>query len=122
MIDLTTLVPTLNDTPIDAFDELSRYRGLALLTLTTQDGKQVVYVDRRIVPQAEALIEAGRVPLGEGDRLDNLAATWLGEARWWWRIADANRALDPTALTARAALGRMLRITLPEGAPPLRSE
>lgn len=122
MIDLTTLVPTLNDTPVEAFDDLSRYRGLRLLTLATPDGRQVVYVDRRIVPQPEALIEAGRVQVNDGDRLDNLAATWLAEARWWWRIADANRALDPATLTSRSALGRMLRITLPEGAPPLLAE
>jgi hypothetical protein len=122
MIDLTTLVPSLQDTRVEVFDELSRYRGLALLTFTDASGRQTVYVDRRIVPQPERLAEAGRVAVNEGDRLDSLAATHLNDARWWWRIADANRALDPAELTARTALGRTLRITLPEGVPPLRQE
>jgi hypothetical protein len=62
------------------------------------------------------------VTVAEGDRLDSLAATWLTDSHWWWRIADANRALDPAELTASAAIGRSLRITLPEGVPPMRQE
>ena len=49
----------------------------------------------------------------EGDRLDNIAATLIGDAELAWRIADANRAMRPGALTEEQ--GRRLVITLPEG-------
>lgn len=117
MMDLSTLVPGLQDGRVEVYDELSRYRGLALLRFVDSAGREQVYLERRILPQPEAMAEAGRVTLQEGDRLDNLAAAQFGDARWWWRIADANRALDPAALTAFEALGRSLRITLPDGVP-----
>ena len=74
-------------------------------------------MDRRIVPQPETMPEISRVTVRDGDRLDNIAVAQFGDARWWWRIADANRALEPAALTGLQALGRSLRITLPEGMP-----
>ena len=51
----------------------------------------------------------------EGERLDNIAAQYLNDAEAFWRIADANRAMRPDALTEVA--GRRLLITLPEGIP-----
>jgi hypothetical protein len=50
-----------------------------------------------------------------GDRIDNLAAQYLGDATQYWRIADANAAMRPEALTEQA--GAAVRITLPEGVP-----
>ena len=50
-----------------------------------------------------------------GDRLDNLAAHYIGDPEQFWRICDANNALRPHELTQR--VGRRLRITLPEGIP-----
>lgn len=117
MMDLSTLVPGLQDARVEVYDESSRYRGLALLRLIDSAGREQVYLDRRILPQPETMAEAGRVTVQQGDRLDNIAAAQFGDAGWWWRIADANRALDPAALTAGAALGRTLRITLPDGMP-----
>ena len=117
MMDLSTLVPGLQDGRVEVYDELSRYRGLALLRFVDGAGREQVYAERRILPQPGNMAEAGRVTVREGERLDNIAAAQFGDARWWWRIADANRALDPAALTAPAALGRTLRITLPDGMP-----
>jgi hypothetical protein len=117
MIDLSTLVPSIQDARVDSFDELSRYRGLPLLTCIDRNGRQVVYVERRFIPQPETMAEVGSVEVREGDRLDNIAAVQLADARWWWRIADANRALNPADLTSADALGRKLRITLPQGVP-----
>jgi len=118
MIDPRTMVPGLQDLPTDVFDETSRYRGLPLLTFTDDAGVDHVYVDRRFVPAPETLAAAGVVAVHEGDRLDNIAAVQYGDATLWWRIADANRALQPAELTER--LERRLLITFAEGMPAPR--
>jgi hypothetical protein len=51
----------------------------------------------------------------QGDRLDNIAAKYLGDPEQFWRLCDANGAMRPDALTE--TIGRWLRITLPEGIP-----
>lgn len=93
----------------------SRYHAIGARTLTLPDGRMVAYLARRFVPAPErhALVEAHAVV--EGDRIDNLADRYLGDAQQYWRIADANGAMLPADLTAQA--GRWLRITLPEGIP-----
>ncbi len=116
-MDLTTLVAGLQDGRAEAYDELSRYRGLALLTYVDAEGREHVYSARRIVPLPETMAEIGRVVVRDGDRVDVIAVAQFGDARWWWRLADANRAVDPAALTAADAIGRSLRITLPDGMP-----
>jgi len=50
-----------------------------------------------------------------GERLDNVTAQHLDDPEQFWRIADANRAMRPEALTETR--DRLLRITLPEGIP-----
>ena len=49
----------------------------------------------------------------QGDRLDNIAARYLGDPELFWRLCDANVALRPTELTE--TIGRRILITLPEG-------
>lgn len=115
MIDPTTMVPSLQDIRSEVFDELSRYRGLPLLHYTTKDGEEIVYVERRFVPPPESMAAVGQFEVQEGDRIDNIAADQFGDPRWWWRIADANRALRPAELTER--IGRRLLLTLPVGVP-----
>jgi hypothetical protein len=51
----------------------------------------------------------------EDERLDNIAATYMDDPEAFWRIADANSAMQPEELTE--TVGRKLRITLPEGIP-----
>ena len=51
----------------------------------------------------------------QGERLDNIAAQYLGDPEQFWRLCDANGALRPGELTE--TVGRRLRITLPEGIP-----
>ena len=51
----------------------------------------------------------------DGERLDTIASEHLGDPEQFWRIADANNAIDPQELLQR--IGRRLRITLPEGIP-----
>jgi hypothetical protein len=91
----------------------SRYQGLATATRETPGGETVVYLTRRFVPPPERFATLSLHAVSQGDRLDNLAAHYLGDPELFWRLCDANRALSPAELTA--AIGRLLRITLPEG-------
>lgn len=112
------MVPSLQDLRAEVFDTASRYRGLGLLTWVDDAGVEHTYVERRFVPGPEVLAVAGVVAVNELDRLDNIAAVQFGDATLWWRIADANRALQAGELTRR--LGRRLYITFAEGMPAPR--
>jgi hypothetical protein len=115
MIDPFSLVPSLNDAPLRPFSETSRYRDLPLLTARDANGRDVIYVARRWIPQPERLAEVERYKVIDGDRVDRIAADRLGDPELYWRIADANVAFAPDELTAE--IGRWLRITLAEGVP-----
>lgn len=97
------------------FPPSSRYHGVATASLTLSSGETVVYLRRRFVPPPEALTDLQAHDVEEGDRLDNLASRYLGDPLLFWRLADANRALQPDELTAR--VGRRLRVSLPQGIP-----
>lgn len=97
----------------NAFSPGSRYHGLPLRTRRADDGREIVYVSRRFVPPPEDLSLLRLHEVVEGDRLDHLAARYLGDPELFWRLADANRAMRPAELAAE--LGRRLRVTLPEG-------
>jgi len=98
-----------------AFAPDSRYHGLDTAQWTRPDGEQVTFVQRRFIPDPGnfATLSAHRV--AQGDRLDNLAAQYLGNPEQYWLLCDANGAIRPNELTA--VIGRLLRITLPEGVP-----
>jgi hypothetical protein len=97
------------------FPPNSRYHGIPTAKLTLPDGREVAYLRRRFVPQPEGLALLYTVRVEEGDRLDNLAATHLGDPELYWRLCDANAAMRPDELTEE--VGRELRVTLPEGVP-----
>jgi len=98
------------------FDHTSRYYTLDTATLTAPDGSVTVYVRRRFLPQGGSLplmLEAAVMP---GDRLDLLANRVYGDPLAFWRIGDANDALDPLEMLADAAANptRRLRVPLPQ--------
>jgi hypothetical protein len=95
------------------FAPTSRYHGIANGTLERPDGRTITYVLRRIVPPPERFQLLQEHAVVQGDRLDNLAAQNLGDPALFWRVCDANRAMQPEELTD--TVGRRLRITLPEG-------
>jgi hypothetical protein len=95
------------------FAPSSRYYGIATNTLDLFDGKTIVYVLRRFVPAPENFQLLQEHTVVQGDRLDNLAAQYLGDPTLFWRLCDANRAMRPDDLTATP--GSEIRITLPEG-------
>jgi len=99
----------------EQFPPNSRYHGMATKKYTRPDGSVVVYLARRFVPPPERFSLLQEHAVAEGDRLDNLAARYLGDPELFWRLADANNAMRPEELTSE--LGRRLRITLPEGIP-----
>jgi hypothetical protein len=101
--------------PNPAFGPTSRYHLVDTATWDAADGRSIVYLRRRFVPPPERFALATEYVVGAGDRLDNIAASQLGDPEQFWRLCDANVALRPDELTEE--LGRRLRITLPEGIP-----
>ena len=97
------------------FPPTSRYHDIDTTTLGLADGRTVVYLRRRFVPSPERFALLQEHTVSQGDRLDNLAAQYLGDPEQFWRLCDANAAMHPEELTD--AIGRTLRITLPEGIP-----
>jgi hypothetical protein len=97
------------------FSPTSRYAGLAVEKLTEPDGRVVAYVVRRFVPAPDRFHVLYEHVVTEGERLDNVTARYLGDPEQFWRVCDANAAMNPSELTATP--GRRLRITLPEGIP-----
>jgi len=97
------------------FPPTSRYYGLATATLTTADGRQITYLERRFLPPADDFALLLLHTVEEGERLDNIAAKYMDDPTMFWRIADANAAMRPQELTETP--GRTLRITLPQGIP-----
>jgi hypothetical protein len=96
--------------PVTRFGPSSRYAGVEVDALEGEgEDPPVPYLHRRLVPDPERFAEQLRVRVVEGDRRDNLAATHLGSVDLWWRLADANGAVDPRGLTQSP--GSMLRIT-----------
>jgi hypothetical protein len=97
------------------FPATSRYFGIATNTLTTPDGKTFVYLLRRFLPSPNSFALLQLHVVTQGERLDNIAAQYMGDPEAFWRIADANGAMRPEELTE--TIGRTLRITLPAGVP-----
>jgi hypothetical protein len=94
------------------FESTSRYAPIETVTRVEPDGRVVAYKRRRFLPQGEAmplLVEAQVVP---GDRLDLIAFRTLGDPEHFWRVCDANNAMDPGDLTRET--GRSLRVPVPQ--------
>jgi hypothetical protein len=105
------VVPTVN------FPTNSRYYGSRTLTYVTPTGETIAYLARRIVPQPGPpnFATIAQHMVRQGDRLDLIAAKYLGDPLIFWLICDANGAIDPNDLVATA--GRGLNITTPLGVP-----
>ncbi len=102
-------------TPITgAVSRGSRYYLIGTNTLNLPDGKHIVYLRRRFLPQPEGFSALFLHTVVEGERLDIIAAQDLGDAELFWRLCDANRAMLPEELET---VGTRLLITLPEGVP-----
>jgi len=98
-----------------SFPPTSRYYGLPIAVLVLPDGRRLPYLRRRLVPRPGRFAAIAQYSVQEGDRPDSVAASQIGDPLAFWRLADANAALQPEDMTAQP--GRSLRITLPEGFP-----
>ena len=60
-------------------------------------------------------LDFGITAYRQGDRLDLLAANYLGDPLMFWLLCDANGAVRPNALVETP--GKVLNITTPQGVP-----
>jgi nucleoid-associated protein YgaU len=105
------LVPPVN------FPADSRYYGSGTLIYTTPNGQNITYLARRFAPQPGAPNYAtiAQHTVKQGDRLDLIAAKYLGDPLVFWLICDANGALQPASLAETP--GWVINITTPQGVP-----
>ncbi|HTD55851.1 MAG TPA: hypothetical protein VK670_10750 [Silvibacterium sp.] len=103
--------------PTVTFPTDSRYYGSSTLTYVTGTGETITYLARRIVPQPGApnFATVAQHTVHQSDRLDLIAAKYLGDPLIFWLICDANGAIDPHDLVA--VPGKILNITTPQGVP-----
>jgi hypothetical protein len=96
-----------------AFAANSRYHAIATAKLTTADGRSLVYLRRRFVPAPDQFSVIQEQFVVQGDRMDNLAARYLGDPEQFWRLCDGNGAMGPDELIE--VIGSVIKITLPQG-------
>lgn len=96
------------------FDPKSRYADCetAVLSETRPDGSQrdIHYVRRRFITSGDNSTVLMEHTVKQGERLDNVAARYIGDSTQYWRICDANNVTDPAELEE---IGRTIKITIP---------
>jgi hypothetical protein len=105
------VIPSVN------FPTDSRYYATSTLQFTDPNGNTFTYLARRFVPQPGAANYAtlAQHTVKQGDRLDLLAANYLGDPLLFWLLCDANGAIRPDELVETP--GTVLSITMPQGVP-----
>lgn len=93
------------------FEPTSRYAAIEEATLT-MDGRSIRYKRRRFIPppSGSTVVEH---PVTPGDRLDLLAARYLGDPTQFWKLCDAAGVLDPAELE-RLGATVLVRLELPQ--------
>jgi len=94
------------------FQFSSRYYNLETVTLVQPDGRLAPYKRRRFLPQGESMPLLVEVIVTQDDRLDLITARTLGDPEHFWRVCDANNAMNPFDLTKE--VGRRLRVPVPQ--------
>ena len=96
---------------------MGRYDVVPTTTLevTTADGtpRVVTYYRRRFPPEPSVVAALSRHGVVPGDRLDLLSFRLTGDPLGFWRICDANAALDPDDLVDAEAVGTHILVPLP---------
>ncbi len=90
----------------------SRYNGLSIKQHTASDGTIRPYLQRRFVPAAEEFSTLRIHRTKQNERLDQIAASEIGNAEAFWMLCDANGVIWPEDLEK---LNEEVRITLPRG-------
>ena len=96
------------------FEPTSRYANIPDATLAVPDAdgrpRLLVYKRRRFIPDGSGTTTLVEHRVAQGERLDNIAARYLGDPTQFWKLCDANGVMHPAELET---LGRTLRIALP---------
>jgi hypothetical protein len=102
--------------PPVTFPTDSRYYGFTTLQYTAPSGQVITYLARRFVPQPGApnYATVATHTVVNSDRLDLIAANYLGDPLMFWLICDANGAIRPNDLLVN---GSVIDITTPQGVP-----
>ncbi len=99
------------------FDPSSRYYQLDEAIYADEHGRHhISYKRRRFLPQGMQMPLLTEVTVMAGDRLDLIAARTLNAPDHFWRICDANNAMNPFALTD--VVGNVLRVSPPQFQEP----
>lgn len=117
MINPLKALIQLGVVPPVTFPTDSRYYGSATLSYTAPSGQTITYLAQRFVPQPGApnYATVAQHTVRQGDRLDLIAAKYLGDPLIYWLICDANGAIKPEQLLE--TIGTVLNITMPQGVP-----
>ncbi len=93
------------------FEHTSRYYDMENATFITPDGRKMTYKRRRFLPHGENMPLLAEITPIQGDRLDLIAFRTLGDPELFWRICDANNAMNPEDLIEP---GRIIRVAVPQ--------
>ena len=98
------------------FDHTSRYYNIEIATLELSRDRTVSYVRRRFLRQGHRLPLLAEVSVVPDERIDLVSNRTLGDPLAYWRICDANDAMDPQQLMDEVAgdPNRRLRIPIPQ--------
>jgi hypothetical protein len=92
------------------FPATSRYYRIEKAVLETAGGREIIYLRRRFLPPASNALALTEHLVSANERLDNVTARYLGDPEQFWRLGDANNAMNPDELTAE--IGRRLIIPI----------
>jgi len=94
------------------FDSKSRYYSRETSTYKASEGQEITYIQRRFLPQGEYRPLLIETTVNASDRLDLITTRTLGDPQQFWRVADANNAMNPFDLVSEP--GITLRIAIPQ--------
>lgn len=94
------------------FEHTSRYHRLESVTHITPEGREIVYKRRRFIPPGREMALLQEVTVTEDERLDLITSRTIGDPEQYWRVCDANDAMNPAELTGEP--GRVLRVPVPQ--------
>jgi hypothetical protein len=99
---------------VTVFASGSRYAGLEIATvrLRQPDGsdRDIRYARRRLLPPVDQHTTLLEHTVAAGERLDLLAARYLGDPTQFWRLCDATGAVRPEELEV---IGAVVVVAMP---------
>jgi len=93
---------------------MSRYYAIERATLELPDGRVVAYVRRRFLPAGASMPLLAEVAVSPGERIDVVTNRTLGDPLAFWRICDANDAMDPQEMLDEVANDPNRRLRIPQ--------